>query len=332
MSLPWPSNQTIPAITIAICTQNRAELLRETLTSLTRLCRPTSTPCEVLVVCHGCTDETHAVLEDFVDRLPLRWVEESLLELSHARNRAVREARGRWIAWTDDDVQVEPDWIQQYLRGIERHPDASFLGGTIIPRFVGANPPAWLVRGIPYLAAAYAMGRRREEPFKLAVEFLPFGANFAVHRETHLSYEYRTDWEGRNGEGVALGEEEELLCRLIADGHRGYWVPQAKVYHWMPPERATFTYLRSYFHAAGQTSTRTAICAPSRWRLAWRALRTECLYRLARLSGCPEWWVHLLKESSYRWGQLAGASREESTESLLTVGESRNDDLAGKAA
>jgi glycosyltransferase involved in cell wall biosynthesis len=301
-----PSVPEAPAITIAICTHNRAKLLRETLQSLAELHWPPAEVCEVLVVLNRCTDWSVDVLQQFADRLPLRWTEVSKLGLSHARNRAICEARGAWIIWTDDDVHVEPDWIQQYLLGMARYPEAGFLGGTIIPRFIEVTPPAWLGRALPYVASAYATRERWEEPLELTVEFLPFGANFAVRREIHVQHFYRTDL-GRVGRGWVGGEEEDLFRRLLAHGHRGFWLPRAKVHHLIPPERATRAYLRSYYRGAGKTSLRMEQPLPPPGQLWSKAIRQECLYWLARATGRAEWWIPRLVKSSYRWGQLTAS-------------------------
>ena len=49
--------------------------------------------------------------------LPLRYVLETTLGLSNARNRAIRERRADWILFTDDDVILDKGW----LRGFSNH-------------------------------------------------------------------------------------------------------------------------------------------------------------------------------------------------------------------
>ena len=98
-------------VTIAICTWNRCDLLRQTLERMTGLMQPPGTEWELLVVNNNCTDGTDQVLSGFEGRLPLRRVFESRPGQSNARNAAVGAARGEFILWTDDDVLVDPNWL-----------------------------------------------------------------------------------------------------------------------------------------------------------------------------------------------------------------------------
>src|SRR5690348_908357 len=99
-----------PRLTVAICTWNRARALRTTLEQLTRVRVPAGAAWELLVVNNNCTDDTDAACREFETRLPIRLLHEPTPGQSHARNLAIRESRGAYIAWTDDDVLVDEGW------------------------------------------------------------------------------------------------------------------------------------------------------------------------------------------------------------------------------
>ena len=49
-----------------------------------------------------------------------RYVREGRPGLDWARNRAIAEAAGEVIAFTDDDVEVDPGWIRALVGGLRR--------------------------------------------------------------------------------------------------------------------------------------------------------------------------------------------------------------------
>src|SRR6185437_10384951 len=117
-------------ITVAICTRNRARLLRQTLEQMTRLAIPRAVTWELIVVENNCSDDSVGVLSEFRDRLPIRAISEETLGLSNARNAAVASARGQYIVWTDDDVLVDEGWLTAYVSAFERYSVAPFRHGS----------------------------------------------------------------------------------------------------------------------------------------------------------------------------------------------------------
>src|SRR5262249_34518962 len=61
----------------------------------------------------------------------IRYVRETRPGLSAARNRGLREARGEFIAYTDDDVRVDRLWVNAILRGFRRRPDVGCVTGLV---------------------------------------------------------------------------------------------------------------------------------------------------------------------------------------------------------
>lgn len=104
---------------VVVCTHDRADSLRVTLASLERLRGLDDLTWEVVVVDNASGDETPAVIEACARRghLPLRPVFEPRLGHARARNAGVRAARGQVVAFTDDDVAVDPGWLRAVVEG-----------------------------------------------------------------------------------------------------------------------------------------------------------------------------------------------------------------------
>ncbi|HWP35349.1 MAG TPA: glycosyltransferase, partial [Thermodesulfobacteriota bacterium] len=235
---------------VVICTRDRAALLAETLASLRALADP-GVPYEVVVVDNGSTDGTRAVVEAHAaaSRVPVRYVYEPRGGLSAARNAGVAAARGEAIAFTDDDVVVDPGWLAAFARALATHP-VDFLGGRVVPRW-GAPRPPWLpagrTRGEIWGALALLDYGDRERPLAK-----PLGANMAFRAAAlRAAGGFREDL-GRDAASLKGQEVPELLQRLAAAGGRGGWyVPDAVVHHWVPAERLTKRYFRRWFYWKG---------------------------------------------------------------------------------
>ena len=296
-------------ITVAICTWNRCELLRQALEQMTRLVIPSGMDWEILVVNNNCTDATDEVIAAFESRLPIRRLFEQKPGQSNARNAAVREARGKYILWTDDDVLVDEQWVAAYVTAFEQWPEAAFFGGLIRPWFA-VPPPAWLERTWPIVAGAYATRDLGCQPVRFdGIGNIFFGANYVVRSAEQRRYCYDPQLGLRPG-GNLRGDELEVLNALLADGYQGWWVPEASVSHYIPRERMTVRYIRKFYFGYGEY---VAMREPS-WhgpmlfgkpRWLWRyAMRVEARYRRHRLTSSPEVWMKYLIDAGTVWGRL----------------------------
>jgi glycosyltransferase involved in cell wall biosynthesis len=105
-----------PDITVVIPTKNRWHLLKTTLASALS---QEGVEHEVIVVDDGSTDETPARVAQMTDpRLRVLRHEQSTGPAG-ARNDAIAEARGRWLAFLDDDDLWAPDKLRLQLEAGE---------------------------------------------------------------------------------------------------------------------------------------------------------------------------------------------------------------------
>jgi glucosyl-dolichyl phosphate glucuronosyltransferase len=298
-----------PRTTVSICTWNRAVVLDRTLAQFARIEAPAG-GWELVVVNNASTDDTAAVLERWQQHLPLRIVLEPKPGIAHARNTALAAARGDILVCADDDIRIQPDWLNVYLNRFERSPDVGLLAGPVRPWFEG-EPPRWLSTIWPHVAVMYGECDYGEDELELAAPHrLPYGANYAVRRAAiaHLSFDARL---GRRRTAGALGEETVMFEALLAQGTRGIYLPAAAVGHWIPASCQTLKFLRSRFEAYGKTCfirdnpsfTRKGLQSVPRWMVR-RALTAEVKYRLRALSGDPQEWIEPMTEASTTWGAL----------------------------
>ena len=120
---------TLPLITVVIPTYARPRQLTACLTALAA--QRCQAPWEVVVVDDGSLEPLDAIAEAFHGRLDLRIERQLNAGPARARNRGVAVARGRFIAFTDDDCLPEPDWLGALLHREALTPGA-MVGGTTI--------------------------------------------------------------------------------------------------------------------------------------------------------------------------------------------------------
>src|SRR5690348_9913012 len=53
--------------------------------------------------------------------------------LDWARNRAISAASGEILAYTDDDVVVDPGWVRALARAFAEDPEAMAVTGLVVP-------------------------------------------------------------------------------------------------------------------------------------------------------------------------------------------------------
>ena len=242
-------------VTVAICTRNRAAQLRRALESVCGLIVPKGATWEVIVVDNGSSDETPKILQDFAARLPLRRLFEPEPGVSRSRNCALEAAQGRYVCWTDDDVLLSPHWLAAYLEAFKRHPDAVLFGGPLEPLLEDPVRPLfergkdqWPLAG-PFAARSPGAAVR---PLSLKDCDVPYGANLAVRVAEHRRYLF-DERLGPSPFFNRLADEIDVIYRMMKHGATGWWVPDARVLHLIPPERQTLGYLVYYYRRIGET-------------------------------------------------------------------------------
>jgi glycosyltransferase involved in cell wall biosynthesis len=296
-------------LTVAICTWNRADELCITLESLAQMKGHAEIPWELIVVNNRCADHTDEVLAEYMDRLPITRVYESEPGLSCARNAAARIARGDYIIFTDDDISFSKEWLKSYWNAFSAHPDVTVFGGPIVPKFV-KPPPEWLLRSWRHVSSVY--GERlvqSRELVDISPPRVPFGANYAIRMREQRELHYDVNLGMKHGKTFA-GEETSLMAKLLSSGHKGKWVPDAVVFHRIPPHHMTTAYVRRYYRGQGHFAARTgdSVTGP-RWfgcpRWMWRAwIAAELMWRVSRLGSNPAVWLDRMTEAAHLRGSL----------------------------
>ncbi|HEY2415813.1 MAG TPA: glycosyltransferase [Pirellulaceae bacterium] len=276
-------------ISIIVCTQNRAAMLRGALASLYEL-EADGFNYEIAVVDNGSTDYTQKVIAAAAaeSSRPLRGIFEPNKGIVTARNRGIREAQGQWVAFFDDDQLADRHWLAELYRGAaENH--CRVVGGSVHLAFPGGcerqlDPTVRMLLGEAKLA---------DQPRPYGGRLTPGGGNLMIERSVfdEVGVFVRTV-SGR-------GEDTDLFSRIERAGIAGWYIPTAIVQHLTPPERLEEGYLLSLARrmGVGIAQRQLAACGRLKFAALWlaKAIRAALvqapLATWARLRGDYETWL-----------------------------------------
>ena len=290
-------------ISVAICTWNRSRLLCQTLSRLTEIDTGADFSWELVIVNNNSSDDTDEIIAGFSDKLPIVSVFESQAGHSRCRNRAVENASGDYIIWTDNDVLVSQQWLVAYHQAFQSEPDAAFFGGPIEPLFEDPGRPIWLDETWEKCQAVYATRLLGDQPIELHERLLPYGANFAVKMDIQRDHLFASEF-GRVGAQMVGDDETSVLREIASSGGKGRWVPDAGVQHVIPSDRASERYVRKYFVGQGQTNVRLGRHSRSPIIALCDAFWQSAQYRIKRRFAEPDEWVSHMIRASLSWGEF----------------------------
>lgn len=205
-----------PFFSIIIPTYARPERLAACLQAIDRLNYPHER-FEVIVVDDGSEIPPDAEVAVFRG-----WLDITLLIQSHAgpakaRNTGAEQAKGTFLAFTDDDCKPAPDWLQSLAEQFAVTPDHMIGGQTLneLPKNLFSIASQQL---ISYLYAYYNSDSNKDSFFT--------SNNIAVSAEGfHAVSGFDTTFP------LAAGEDRELCDRWLHHGYQMTYAPKAVVYH-----------------------------------------------------------------------------------------------------
>ena len=238
----------LPKLSIILPTYNRATDLQRAVAALLRQDAP-ARAYEVIIVDNNSSDATAAVTAAIAD-CRVRTIREPRQGLSHARNAGLREARGELVAFTDDDVEVAPDWVSTIIGTLDARPDVDGIGGRVLPAWEGERPE-WLTKAHWAPLALQDHGDQKRV-FDARTPIGLVGANLALRKAVFARTGPFSTSVQRVEDGIGSTEDHELLMRLYAAGGRVLYVPRLLVLARVQPDRCRREYHRRWHEGHGR--------------------------------------------------------------------------------
>ena len=234
------------AVSVVIPTYNRSALLLDAINSV--LGQDTRIPFEIVVVDNNSPDDTAAVVRSVTDAR-VRYVVEREQGNAHARNRGVASATANIIAFLDDDVTVDSNWLASLHQALEARPDLAFVGGKVLPQWNGPAP-SWLT---PDHWSPLALLDYGPDEFIIGGKS-PRGlltANIAIRRTVFDEVGTFSPHLQRVKNFIGSMEDTEFLMRVCRSGKQGLYLPQMTARAPVDVERLTKSYHRRWHTGHG---------------------------------------------------------------------------------
>lgn len=293
---------------VIICTYNRDKYIYQALESLAIQSFPLSN-FEVVVVDNNSTDQTRPQCEMFAHDYPavkMRYCFESQQGLSYARNRGIKESKGDYLLFFDDDATAFPEMLISYNAFFSQNPEVIAAGGAIHPYYETVQPK-WISPFTLRLITGALLLSDYDRPCR-AGEY-PGGGNAAIKAEAFERYGDFNVALGRNGDSLVGAEEKDLFDRFKSAGESFWFLPRAAIYHHIPGYKLEKPFFNRLTYSMGQSE-----------RIRTRDISTSSYYKrvvleMVKWSASLVLWLYYLlilqpskgnKLIAFRWNLTRG--------------------------
>ena len=236
-------------LSVILCTYNRERYIYNVLQSIAA---GGFGDYEIVLVNNNSTDGTESECQRFAKDHPevaMRYCVEKQQGLSYARNRGIMESQGEVLVYVDDDAVVNREYLQTYADFFNRNKEAVAAGGPITPRYDGCEEPSWMSHYTRQLVTGELNLGTREREFPKGA--FPGGGNAAYRKSVFNEVGLFNVELGRKGNSLIGAEEKDLFDKMTSRGMKFYYLPNAILYHLIPPKKLTQDYFDRLTYGIG---------------------------------------------------------------------------------
>jgi succinoglycan biosynthesis protein ExoM len=226
-------NQKRDHISICICTYKRLKFLKRLLEKVQYQITNDLFTYSIIVVDNDRSKsaERAVIYSKESSKIDIAYFNEPEKNISMARNKAVQNVSGNYVAFIDDDEFPDDTWLLNLYKTLRKF-DADGVLGPVKPHSE-VEPPKWIIRGALLERESFQTGT-------LITHFRYTRAgNVLLDATIFAAQQVPFDPDlGRSG-----GEDSDFFKRMIDQDYTFVWCNEACVYETVPPERFT----RAYF-------------------------------------------------------------------------------------
>ena len=219
-------------ISVCVCTYKRPELLRRLLLKLEAQKREGLFAYSIVIVDNDSAESAKQTAESYArqSRIPISYYVEPEQNIALARNKAVENAKGNFVAFIDDDELPDDDWLLNLYKAAHEFCADGVLG-PVNPYFE-TEPPQWVVRGKLCERESLSTGTIIRSSKYTRTGNVLLSRRLFVEKESPFDPLF-----GKTG-----GEDGHFFRRMLEKGKVFVWCNEACVNEIVPPERLTSSY------------------------------------------------------------------------------------------
>lgn len=202
--------------------------------------------CEIVITDNDPAASAKEAVAEFIKntQADAHYIHEPNPGVSNARNTALSKARGRYIAFLDDDMEALPGWVSAMLSACESY-DAGLVFGPV----TAVMPTGKAI--YPFMAPAF--DRLPHSVTGYIDEGVATGGCLVDLGRCDMpspAFDVSLNQTG--------GEDDALFRHVISKGAKAVWTNEAKCLEHVPEKRATFHYIWQRNFAFGQSPSQEA--------------------------------------------------------------------------
>lgn len=225
-----------PLIAGIICTHNREKYLADAIDSLLQQDLDKESY-EIIVIDNASTDSTAEISKKYLSHPNFKYVYESTLGLSVARNTGAKSTKAPILAYLDDDAEASSQWLRVLVETYNNDPQLVIAGGRVelkLPENYD-NLPSWISENLSGALGFYNLGN--ETVYITDPGLTPRGLNYSISRDFLEAIGGFDANFGRIGTKLLSNEELVMTELALQKDKKVAYIPAALVAHNVQPER-----------------------------------------------------------------------------------------------
>lgn len=209
---------TLPPVSVIIPTRERPEMLFDAVMSILE---GNEVPDEIVIVDQSRNAHPTLAALKPSQKCKLHYLHSESRGLSRGKNAGIAAAQNEILVFTEDDVFVEKIWLGTIVQALIHAGSRSVITGQVLPATSSGKDGFVINIKEDPTPVTYA-GRLTEDVL--------FAGNMAIYRS---AFTQAGNFDARLGAGshFPAAEDSDLAIRLLEQGYRIHYVPDAIIYH-----------------------------------------------------------------------------------------------------